>query len=285
MSASEADSDAAAFCAEQVRTLDFPRYASTLFIAADTRRALLALYAFNLEIARVHEQVSQPLPGEIRLQWWTDMLEGIEHGAVESHPVAAELMRAVAAYALPREPLLRLIEAHHFDLYNDPMPDRPALEAYAADTVSVVFSLAARIAGGASDEIEHLAVHAGVAQGLVRIVANIGRDISQRRAFVPQDVLQQHGSSLDELFAGAETPALRAARDDVLKIALEHLDTALTMLGDAPSAVRPVFLPLALVKHDRAQLAETPVFAPHEPPSRLRVLWTLWWASKSKAFS
>ena len=67
---------------ELVRAHDFPRYASTLFVPAAQRRGLLALYAFNVEISRVREQVSQPLPGEIRLQWWTDMLSGAGHGGV-----------------------------------------------------------------------------------------------------------------------------------------------------------------------------------------------------------
>ena len=78
-----------------MRSHDFARYASTLFVPADQRRALLALYAFNVEISRVREQVSQPLPGEIRLQWWTDMLAGAGHGGVEGNPVAAELLLAI----------------------------------------------------------------------------------------------------------------------------------------------------------------------------------------------
>ena len=92
---SAAGHDSAAFCADLVRSHDFERYASTLFVSADKRRALLALYAFNVEISRVREQVSQPLPGEIRLQWWTDMLAGSGHGGVEGNPVAAELLRAI----------------------------------------------------------------------------------------------------------------------------------------------------------------------------------------------
>src|SRR3954463_1888705 len=120
----------AAFCADLVRTHDFDRYASTLFVDADTRRGLLALYAFNVEIFRVRDQVSQPLPGEIRLQWWSDMLEGRSHGGVEGNPVAAELLRAIGAYDLPVAPLSRVIEAHRFDLYDDPMPDLAALQAY-----------------------------------------------------------------------------------------------------------------------------------------------------------
>ena len=71
MSSADGGTDAAAFCADLVRSHDFARYASTLFVPAEERRALLALYAFNVEISRVRDHVTQPLPGEIRLQWWT----------------------------------------------------------------------------------------------------------------------------------------------------------------------------------------------------------------------
>src|SRR3981189_3648516 len=105
MSSAETSRDSAAFCAELVRGHDFTRYASTLFMPAAQRRALLALYAFNVEIFRVREQVSQPLPGEIRLQWWTDMLAGAGHGGVEGNPVAGELLLAIQTWFLPVEPL------------------------------------------------------------------------------------------------------------------------------------------------------------------------------------
>src|ERR1700712_4308355 len=105
MTSVDAGKDSAAFCADIVRSHDFERYASTLFVDAEKRRALLALYAFNVEISRVRDQVSQPLPGEIRLQWWTDMLAGAGHGGIEGNPVADELLRAVRKYSLPAERL------------------------------------------------------------------------------------------------------------------------------------------------------------------------------------
>src|SRR3954453_16431192 len=108
MSTADADEGSAAFCADLVRTHDFARYASTLFMPPIQRRALLAIHAFNVEISRVREQVSQPLPGEIRLQWWTDMLEGQGRGGVEGNPVAAELLQAIGQFRLPVEPLSRL---------------------------------------------------------------------------------------------------------------------------------------------------------------------------------
>ena len=173
MSGADDGRPSADFCADLVRTHDFARYASTLFMPPAQRRGLLALYAFNVEISRVREQVSQPLPGEIRLQWWTDMLAGAGHGGVEGNPVAAELLLAIRNWGLPVERLSRLIDEHQFDLYNDPMPTMAALEGYINDTSSALFSLAARIAGSQSDEIEHLARHAGLAQGITQVLGGI----------------------------------------------------------------------------------------------------------------
>ena len=205
------------------------------------RRGLLALYAFNVEISRVREQVSQPLPGEIRLQWWTDMLAGAGHGGVEGNPVAAELLLAIRNWGLPVERLSRLIDEHQFDLYNDPMPTMAALEGYINDTSSALFSLAARIAGSQSDEIEHLARHAGLAQGITQVLAALPLDASRRQSFVPLQLLESNGTDLEAMFAGKPTPKLRAALNQLVGEAQAHLKTALALLATAPSQAKPVF--------------------------------------------
>jgi 15-cis-phytoene synthase len=277
--------EAAEFCAELVRTHDFSRYASTLFVPAAHRRALMAIYAFNVEISRVREQVSQPLPGEIRLQWWTDMLAGAGHGGVEGNPVAAELLLAIRNWDLPVERLSRLIDEHQFDLYNDPMPTMAALEGYINDTSSALFSLGAAIAEPPSDEIEHLARHAGFAQGMAQVIAALPVDASRRQLFVPLQLLESHGSSMDEVFAGKEAPRLRAALDQLIGEARKHLKTALALLENVQPEVRPVFLPLSLVARDlkRMSRADSDPFM-LRAPSRFRTLWTLWRASRSREF-
>src|ERR1700723_443815 len=244
----DAGREAAGFCAELVRTHDFTRYVSTLFMPAEQRRALIALYAFNVEISRVHEQVSQPLPGEMRLQWWTDMLAGTSHGGVEGNPVAAELMLAIRNWRLPVERLSRLIEEHQFDLYNDPMPTMAALEGYINDTSSALLSLAAAVMGPPSNEVEHLAQHAGLAQGIVQVMVSLPLDASQRRLFRPQQMLTKYGCDPEDLFAGRQTPKLREALDGMLSEAHTHLDAAYTLLTSVAPEVRPAFLPLAQVK-------------------------------------
>jgi 15-cis-phytoene synthase len=286
MSGVDNNRDSADFCAELVRTYDFARYASTLFAPAAQRRALLALYAFNVEISRVREQVSQPLPGEMRLQWWTDMLAGAGHGGIEGNPVAAELQLAIGNWRLPVERLARLIEEHQFDLYNDPMPTKAALEGYINDTSSALFWLGAGIAGQQSDEIEHLARHAGLAQGIVQLIAALPQDASRRQLFVPLQLLESHGSGMEEVFAGKQTPQLRATLDQLIGEAREHLTAAFDLLANAQPVTRPVFLPLALVARDlqRMSRADNDPFLPRVT-SRLRTLWTLWRASRSREFS
>lgn len=280
-----ADKDAAAFCADLVRSHDFARYASTLFVSADERRALLALYAFNVEISRVRDQVSQPLPGEVRMQWWTDLLAGADHGGSEGNPVASELLLAIRGYGLSTEPMSRLIEEHQFDLYNDPMPTLAALEGYVHETTSALLALAARILTPPSAEIDHLARHAGFAEGFVQVIASLPRDAARRQLFLPLQFLQSQGVGMEEVFSGKQTPKLRAAIDQLLGEARAHLRTAEDLLVQVPVRARPAFLPLVLVGHDLARLsrADNDPFV-SQARSRFSVLWRLWRASRSRLF-
>jgi phytoene synthase len=280
-----ADMDAAAICADLVRSHDFVRYASTLFVVPERRRALFALYAFNVEIVRVRDQISQPLPGEVRLQWWSDMLAGRGHGGVEGNPVASELLLAIRHFRLPVERLSRMIDEHEFDLYNDPMPTMAALEGYVTETSSALFAMAGRIAGSRFDEIDRLARHAGLAQGFAQVIASLPRDASRRQLFLPLQLLDAHGGGLADVYAGRQTPTNRAAIDQLLGEARQHLDLALALLANAATEVRMVFLPLALVRRDlvRMSRADSDPFVPRVN-SRLSTLWTLWRASRSELF-
>jgi 15-cis-phytoene synthase len=283
MSATDTPGNAEGFCADLVRAHDFARYASTLFVPPMIRRALLAIYAFNVEISRVRDHVSQPLPGEMRLQWWTDMLDGAGHGGVEGNPVAAELLLAIRHFQLPVQLLSRLIDEHQFDLYNDPMPSMAALEGYINDTSSALFSLVAQVAAPPSEETDHLARHAGLAQGIVQVIAALPQDAARRQLFVPLQLLQQHGIGMDAIFSGKQTPNVRAAIDQLIGEAEAHLATAFQLLADVPREVRPIFLPLALARRDlkRMSRADVDPFVPLTT-SRFRTLWTLWRASKKE---
>jgi 15-cis-phytoene synthase len=188
-------------------------------------------------------------------------------------------------FGLPIEPLSRLIEERQFDLYNDPMPTKAALEGYVTDTSGAIFALATRIFGPLSAETEQLARHAGLAYGFWQVIVNLPRDASRRQLFLPLQLLQDHGSGLEEVFAGRETPALRAALDQLVAEARLHLRSAFSLLNEVPEKVRPVFLPLVVARRDLERLlrADAAPFAPRTL-SRFGTLWSLWRASRSKAF-
>ena len=87
--------DVFAHCEALVRAADKDRFLAALFAPAAHRGALYALYAFNIEIARVRESIHEPLAGEIRLQWWTDAIAGKAAGDAQANPVAAALSTTV----------------------------------------------------------------------------------------------------------------------------------------------------------------------------------------------
>src|SRR5579871_2069282 len=90
-----------------VRRCDPDRFLTALFAPAEKRDALFALYAFNHELARAREVVTEPPLSLIRLQWWREVVDG----AYRRHEVAAPLRAAVDAGHLDRNDLLRLIDA------------------------------------------------------------------------------------------------------------------------------------------------------------------------------
>ncbi len=187
-----------AHCLALLREADRDRYLTVLYAPQDKRGALAALYAFNAEVSRIRELVHEPLPGEVRLQWWRDLLNGDARGSAEAHPVAAALIGAIEKYELPRTAFDNYCEARIFDLYDDPMPSRNDFEGYCGETASAIIQLAGLILDrDAAQNFAELAGHAGVAQavtGLLRLLP-----IHRRRGqlYVPADMLQAVGVSRD----------------------------------------------------------------------------------------
>ena len=159
-------------CAALVREADRDRYLATLFAPAEHRDALFALYAFNVEIARVRELAREPMPGEIRLQWWREVLSGERDGEAAAHPVAAALRETLARYGFVAAPLLELIDARTFDLYDEPMATSTIWNYTASRTQSPLFAMAAESsAAGAPPEL--FTLDAGIAYTIAGILMRL----------------------------------------------------------------------------------------------------------------
>jgi phytoene synthase len=268
-------------CAALVREADRDRYLAALFAPEAARAALFALYAFNVEIARVREVAREPMPGEIRLQWWREVLAGERDGEAAGHPVASALRAAMARHAIAPEPLAGLVEAHAFDLYGDPMATLDEMDAYAMATEGALFATAARILGHDADA---LARHAGLACGITAVLNDFGRHAARGQLFVPLEVLTRHGVDPNDIFAGVASPGLPDALAEMRRHALRHLDAARAGISALPAQVLPAFLPVALA----GPLLQRMTRAGHDPfqpaaLSNLRRQWLLWRAARNPA--
>jgi phytoene synthase len=258
---------------------DRDRFLAALFAPEATRKRLLALYAFNLEIARVREIVSDPMPGEVRFQWWRDVLLGTARGEAQANPIARALLETIAACRLPVKALTDLIEARIFDLYDDPMPTLNDLEGYCGETSSALIQLGTiALSGGDDPQCYDAAGHAGVAYALTGLLRALPFHASRGQCYVPLDVLARHGARRDDLLAGEATPALRAALGELRARARHHLAQTRRLIGTVPKNAAPAFLPVALVE-PYLNLMDRPDYAPFRRVVELpqwRRQWVLW---------
>jgi phytoene synthase len=245
-----------ALCGVALRESDRDRWLACLFAPEAARPHLFALYAFNSEIARIRSLVSQPILGEMRLQWWIDALDSLEgaepRGDLRAHPVADALLATVESRNLPRQVLLDALEARRFDLYEDPAPDMAFLDHYCDETCSALFALAARIIGGLGDgehagEAEALAArHAGRAFALVGLLRALPWHVAQRQCYLPGDLLARHGLTAADFFAREKNPAVAAALAELRALARDNIGKAKHALLSLPKTGREAFRLLSL---------------------------------------
>jgi phytoene synthase len=265
-------------CERLVRLSDKDRFLATLFAPAAARGALFALYAFDIEIDAVRERAREPMPGEIRLQWWREVLSGERASEGAAHPVAAALLETIARYGLPAQRLNDLLEAHAFDLYDDPMPSLEALQGYVRQTSGTIFDLAARICGGPAEEGAELA---GLAYGITSLLRSFARHASRRQLFVPVALLKGE-TSAQTIFAGESSAPLEGALRILRSRALEHYEAFERTLPHLPTAAFPALLPVALVPGYLAVM-ERADYAPFQSAVEVpqwRRQWTLWRAAR-----
>jgi phytoene synthase len=161
------------------------RYWASLYAPVERRGALHALYAFDHEVGRVGSAVREPMAGEIRLQWWREVLEGKRAEEAAAHPVAAALVTTIVDYRLPVTRLLAAVDAHSNDLYDEPLAD---FDEYGEATKGGIIALAAQTLGASGEAVEHIARHAGLA----RLAADTARETEARahldaaQALLPQ---------------------------------------------------------------------------------------------------
>ncbi|MGB0683656.1 MAG: phytoene/squalene synthase family protein [Magnetovibrionaceae bacterium] len=247
-----------------------------LLMAPDEVRAdLIALAAFNLEIARIPEQVSEPILGQMRLQWWRDGLDDLFGGRSPRHPCAEVLTRIHKTHGLDRERLEAYLSAREGDLFEGGPADRAALEGYIRDTSGVIAGFSLSRLGLKLDEAAIRATDQAVmAFSIVGLIRALPFHAATRRLHLPADIMAEVGLSAEAIFAMKPSEELSAAVKLLAEMAIGHLD-GLKASTKPPKAALPLVLQARFAKAYLKRLAKAG-YDPHATEIRRQSSpWTL----------
>ena len=233
-----------------VRAADPDRYFSALFAPAGARPLLMALYAFNAEVARVAESVREPMLGAIRLEWWRETAEGAARAAPRNHDVARGLAVLFAEKNPSLPDLEALVAARAFDSSADRFADFAALENYLDETGGRLMRLAAEILGTPPEQSVRITRDAARAYGLAGLLRALPFHNNRHKLYLPLDLLAAleltpeqffHLEPNDERLAAARRQGALKAREYFLSArAAPRAGGALAAI--LPAALVPVYL-------------------------------------------
>jgi phytoene synthase len=176
------------YCIRQARARDYDRYIATLAAPSGLRGYLSVLLAFNDEIARVRDTVSEPALGDIRLTWWREAVNEAALGTPKDNPIARALAATLQTRDVDPHYLHTMIDARGRDLDDAPFSSLAELEAY-ADATSGNLSLALLEALGVKEDAAQTAARqSGTAWALIGLLRAMPHHRRAGREFIAGDI-------------------------------------------------------------------------------------------------
>ncbi len=234
------------YCAEQVRRFDNDRFICSLFAPPAERAALAAVYAYNLEVARIRETAREPLLGRMRLQWWRDALDPIYSGRSPRHEVALAVADAVNRFGLSRGPFDRILDARSLDLEDAAPETLDALIDYADATSAALSQLALEILGESTDAARQAVRDVGIAWALTGILRAVPFHAQARRVYLPAELNRAAGLDVARMFEVGRTPGLESVVATISGKADEYLRSARGYRAEVSKRALPAVLPATL---------------------------------------
>ena len=215
------------FLRETVASAHETRALAAAFAPGAERAHYLAVAAFEAEVEKTAETVSEPMLGQIRLAWWREALgEATGVGEPRRHPVVEALAELHRAGRLDAEAAAALIDAREHELE----PGAVSLPDHARILGRSWAALAARALGGDTDKsAENLGVAALWARELTRAGARAAHGV----CLVADDVLEAAGASRDGVINGRDGKAFASV---IEHYARGPAHEALAAIGGAPAS-------------------------------------------------
>jgi phytoene synthase len=234
--------EAVRYCADAVRRHDPGRYLTAISAPPAPRASLFALYAFNLELAKAVDQTSEPLLGEIRIEWWREAIEALFQGQTRQHMVLAALAETLARTPLDRGMFDALMVARVADLQTERYRGLTGLVHHAEESGGRLARLALETLGRSDDGCRAAACDVGTAWTLVGLMRSIGHHASRRRLYLPLDQLQAEGLTAEDVFARRFDVRLGKVVAEVMGVAGERIGASRLRLRKPPAWALPVLL-------------------------------------------
>lgn len=263
------------YCFDLVREFDKDRFLASLFAPGRYRAGLMALYAFDVEISRAADRMREPFAGEIRLQWWHDVVTGREHAA--GSPVATALIQAMDVFDLPADDLVVALDGHRSSVESDGPATIAEFRSRAEATAGAIFQFASHLLNdGPLPAIGPLARAAGRAFAIARAVA--GQSAAARRTLAVPDV---PAMSAGPGPGDAPSQASGVARE-LLSGAVADLAETRELLVQVPETIWPAYLPLAVTRALLVRIARR-AYQPSEVVTlpHWRRQWIIWRAARN----
>lgn len=245
---------------EQLARVDPDRAMAARFAPPAARARLIGLYAFNFEIARVRERVTEPAIGDMRLAWWREAVDEIydPHRKVRWHEAAMALQEAFGDRPPPRLWIDRLINTRGRDLDADPFGSLDELRDYAEASAATLMRAAVWMLApdlDLSSDAERAITHAGTAWGLAGILRAAPGLAAQGQSVLPLDLAELTGVDAAALHPGGDAREAKAILAPVIELARREHRFARETYRAIPAECAPACLYAALTPAYLARLA------------------------------
>jgi phytoene synthase len=267
------------YCQQKAAASGSSFYYSFLFLPAERRRAITALYAFCREVDDVVDECSEVQLAQAKLGWWRAEVANLFAGKAQ-HPVTRALAPALGPFGITAARLEEIIAGMEMDLTQTRYLDFAALERYCYHVAGAVGLLAAGIFGYRDARTLEYARQLGTAFQLTNIIRDVGEDAIKGRIYLPQDEMRRHGVSAADILARRHSEAFVALMREQARRAESFYARALAALPAADRrAQRPGLIMAAIY---RALLEEIErdgfrTLTHRVGLTPLRKFWIAWW--------
>jgi len=218
------------YCQQKAAASGSSFYYSFLFLPAERRRAITALYAFCREVDDIADEVADVSIARTKLAWWRTEIANLFAGHPH-HPVAHALAPFTVTYGIDAARLNEIIDGMEMDLTHHRYPDFAALQLYCHRVAGVVGQLSASIFGYRNPSTLEYAEALGQAFQLTNIIRDVGEDARRDRVYIPQDELARFGLGVDDILARRASPAFQGLMAFQAERAKSHYQLAFSKLA------------------------------------------------------